>query len=175
MRTRQELPGKKGWQLILAAAAFVIAPSLCIAKPAFPYHYQAQQNIDRHQIGYLDVVVDGGGHGVVTTKFSNGQQIRGNTFASATGFYAHNGKPFLIVVETKGLDGSLGGHAREGTVSRPVQLSPEQLKAFDHARLIGMRALCNGIDFKCMSISKIQKWIGPVIKMVEVIYAGWSP
>jgi hypothetical protein len=163
------------WKVGLAVAGVAMLSSTCFAKPSFPYSYHAEQNIDESQVGYVDVVIDADGNGSVSTKFSNGQQIRGNTFSSATGFYAADGKLLLVVVETKGLDGSLGGRAREGTVSENVQLTPDQLKVFDHAGLIKMAALCDGIDLKCMSLKKVQKWLGPVIEAVKMIYAGWSP
>jgi hypothetical protein len=119
---------------MLAGSVVLALP--CFAGPSFPYSYHAEQNIDEHQVGYVDVVVNANGSGVVTTKFSNGQQIRGNTFSSAIGFYGAEDKPFLVVVETKGLDGSLGGPAREGTVSENIQLTQDQLRDFDHVTLI---------------------------------------
>src|SRR5262249_49220942 len=149
--------------------------SPCLARPSFPYHYHAEQNIDERQVGVVDVVVNANGSGIVTTKFSNGQQIRGNTFSSAIGFYGADGRPFLVVVETKGVDGSLGGPAREETVSQNVQLTPDQLTDFDHVALIKMAALCDGIDLHCMSLAKVQEWLGPVLTVLQTIYAGWSP
>jgi hypothetical protein len=153
---------------ILAGTALAIAAN-------FPYRYHAEQNIDQHQVGYLDVTVSADGSGVVHTKFSNGQQVRGNTFSSATGFYGSATEPFLVIVQTKGLDASLGGKPREGDEETPIKLTPEQIKEFDHVQLIGMRAMCDGIDLKCMDVEKVKKWLGPAIEVAKVIYGGWSP
>jgi hypothetical protein len=166
---------KRFWRVALALIGFAALSLPCFANPSFPYHYHTEQNIDSHQDGYVDVTINADGSGMVTTKFSNGQQVRGNTFSSATGLYGSDGKPFLVIVETTGLDGSLGGRAREGSISQNVQLTPEQVKDFDHAGLIKMAALCDGIDLHCMSLDKVQKWLGPAITVIKTIYAGWSP
>jgi hypothetical protein len=161
--------------LVVGAMNLLVASTL--AKPDLPYHFHAEQNIDQHQVGYLDVTMNADGSGVVHTKFSNGKRVAGNTFASATGFYGKDANPFMIVVQTKGLDGSLlhNGATQEGDVQQDVHLTPEQLGEFDHVQSLGMRALCDGIDFRCMSVEKIKVWLGPVIDVAKMVYTGWSP
>ncbi len=127
----------------LTAALVVAAPAG--AAPSLPYKFHTEQNIDNHQVGYVDVVVNADGSGAVTAKFSNGQQIRGNTFAAETALVDKDGHALLVVRQTKGLDGSWGGHAREGTVTNTFQLSPEKLQAFDRVVEGQMRALNDGI------------------------------
>jgi hypothetical protein len=161
--------------LTVVSTSMLLAPTF--AKPNFPYHYHTEQNIDEHQVGSVDVTVNADGSSVVHTKFSNGKKVAGNTFSSATGFFGKDTKPFLVVVQTKGLDGSLlhNGKTQEGTEEQQVHLTPEQLGEFDHVQLISIRAMCDGIDFKCMSAEKVKAWLGPAIEIAKVIYGGWSP
>jgi hypothetical protein len=132
--------------IALLALLGLIAAVPAEATPAFPYRYHTEQNIDNHQVGFVDVVVNGDGSGTVTARFSNGKQLAGNTFAAETVFAAADGVPLLSVRQTKGLDGSWGGHAREGSVINPIHLNPEQLRLFDHVEVQRMRALNDGIE-----------------------------
>jgi hypothetical protein len=68
----------------------------------------------------------------------------------------------------------IGGRI-EGSVSENVQLTPEPVKDFDHAGLIKMAALGDGIDLQSMSLDKVQRWLGPAITFIKTIYGGWSP
>jgi hypothetical protein len=163
--------------LVVGVAWFLV--TIAFAKPNFPYKYHTEQNIDEYQVGSVDVVVNSDGSGVVQTKFSNGKKVAGNTFASAIGFYGKDTRPFLVVVQTKGLDGTLlhNGQTQEGNVQQDLKLTADQLAEFDHVQSLGMRALCNGIDFKpeCISAEKIKVWLGPALEIAKIIYTGWSP
>jgi hypothetical protein len=128
-----------------AALALLAVTGAALATPPLPYRLHREQNIDNHQVGYLDVVVNPDGSGVVVAKFSNGKQYAGNTFAVESALMNANKMPLMVFRQTKGLDGSWGGHAREGEVTIPFKLTPEQLQAFDHVEVGPMRALNDGI------------------------------
>ncbi len=98
----------------------------------FPFRHHQEQNIDKHQVGYVDIVIDAEGRGTVTYKWSNGKQWSGNTFYSVVVFLDKKGDIVYSDRQTKGLDGSFGGRAREGSVATPFTLSKEQMAAFDH-------------------------------------------
>jgi hypothetical protein len=114
--------------------------------PRFPYMIHKEQNIDNHQIGYVDVLLNADGTGTVTARFSNGKQWAGNTFAAKTRFVTADGKKLLSIHQKKRLDGSWGGQAREGSVTRTIHLTPEQLRAFDHVEVGRMVAMYDGLN-----------------------------
>jgi hypothetical protein len=116
-----------------------------LATPPLPYTMHREQNIDNHQVGYLDARIDPDGTVVVVAKFSNGKQIAGNTFAVETALMTTNNTPLFVIRQTKGLDGSWGGHAREGQVVTTFKMTPDQLRQFDHVEVSQMRALNDGI------------------------------
>jgi hypothetical protein len=115
------------------------------ATAVFPYFYHAEQNIDNHQIGYVDVVLKADGTGWIKVTFSNGKQWAGNRFVARTVFMSADGRQLLCIRQTKTLEGSWTGHAREGSVTKAIHLTPEQLQAFDHAEVVEMATLYNGI------------------------------
>jgi hypothetical protein len=124
-------------EIIAFTAAFAISSTAAVmAEPSkaasFPFPYHNEQNIDQHQVGYVDVVIQPDGSGSVTTKWSNGKQWAGNNFYSVVYFIGNDKKPMTYVSQQKGIDGSWGGHAREASETNQFKLSQEQLAAFDH-------------------------------------------
>jgi hypothetical protein len=101
----------------------------------YPYKLHQEQNIDTHQVGWIDLTIDAQGQGSLTDSWSNGKQISGNTFYSIVVFVGKDGKPIYANKQTKGIDGSYGGHAREGHVTTSFTLTKEQMDAFDHVAL----------------------------------------
>jgi hypothetical protein len=138
------------WEKLVAGIAIFSAPPLCLAvgaqaAPLFPYHYHKEQNIDAHQIGYVDVVLNPDGTGWVTATFSNGKQWAGNKFAAETSLVSADGTKLDCIRQTKRLDGSWGGQARESSVTTEIRLTPEQLRRFDHVEVAQMIALYDGL------------------------------
>jgi hypothetical protein len=101
----------------------------------YPYRLHQEQNIDTHQVGWIDLTIDAQGHGSLTDSWSNGKQISGNTFYAIVVLVGKDGKVIYSDKQTKGLDGSFGGHAREGQVATNFTLTKEQLDEFDHVAL----------------------------------------
>lgn len=136
------------------------------AEVAFPYRAHIEQNIDHHQVGYVDVYLTQSGAGTVDVKFSNGKQWAGNTFAAETTFVGKDGRRLAVVRQTKGLDGSFGGRAREGNVHNDIQLSADEVAQFDHVET-RMRALGDGI-----TLEDVKRVLGTVNDAAKVIIGG---
>jgi hypothetical protein len=140
-------------QALRSAVASVCGISaFCLAAPAganpqLPSFFHQEQNIDNHQIGYVDVTLKADGMGWIRATFSNGQQWRWNRFGAETVFLSADGKQLLCIRQTKALEGSWTGHAREGSVTRAIHLTPEQLQAFDHVEVRKIIALDDGLRF----------------------------
>jgi len=98
----------------------------------YPFRFFQEQNIDTHQVGHVKVDIDADGNGVLEDFWSNGKQISGNTFYAIVVLVSKNGEVVWANKQTKGLDGSFGGHAREGTVTTKFQLTKEQMASVDH-------------------------------------------
>ena len=116
---------------------------------AQPIHWFAEQNIDHHQVGHVRIDIDANGNGRVEHFWSNGKQFSGNTFYSVVALYDAQNQLVWSDKQTKGLDGSGGGRAREGTVVAPIKLSPEELDRIDPKRVyLKMGARYGGIALK---------------------------
>lgn len=120
----------------LVSVAAIIG-SICLSTwpvlaAQLPFKWHAEQNIDTHQIGYLDVSIDQGQTVVMTANFSNGQKISGNNFYSLAKFVSADGKVIKSVLQEKGLDGSLFSRAREGSVTNSFNLTAQELATLDH-------------------------------------------
>jgi len=118
----------------LAGASLLAIASTCDAA-TYPYRLHREQNIDTHQVGWIDLTIDAQGHGSLTQSWSNGKQISGNTFYGVVALRGKDAKVLYSDKQTKGLDGSWGGHAREGHVTTTFTLTPDQMAAFDHVDL----------------------------------------
>jgi hypothetical protein len=101
----------------------------------YPYKLHQEQNIDTHQVGWIDLTIDAQGHASLTDSWSNGKQTSGNTFYAIVVLVGKDGKVVYSDKQTKGLDGSGFGHAREGHVATSFTFSKEQLDEFDHVAL----------------------------------------
>ena len=97
-----------------------------------PYNWHIEQNIDQHQIGYLKVSIDSSNRVTLVSKFSNGQKVSGNNFYSIVKFVSHGGKTLKVVILQKGLDASVFGHAREGTVTDTFLMNSRDVSDLDH-------------------------------------------
>lgn len=105
-----------------------------------PYQTHMEQNIDNHQVGWIDLTINKGGQGTLTATFSNGKQWAGNNFYSITSLRRKNDSIIYAVLQEKGLDGSGMGHAREGSVTNEFTLSKEQFDDLDHVAIqMGVR------------------------------------
>ncbi|TCM65754.1 hypothetical protein [Rhizobium sp. BK068] len=151
------------FRIILVAFGLTIATSAFAID--FPFRFHHEQEIDRHQIGYVDVVIAPDGAGSVTTKFSNGKQFAGNTFAAETALLDNNQQAILVFRLVKGLDGSWGGHAREGSATSTFKLTAEQMARFNHVEVGQMRALNDGITPETWN--KIWSAVGTVIQIIQ--------
>jgi len=132
-------------------AAIMIAVVGQAAAVTFPYEVHREQNIDKNQIGWIDLTVDAPGQGSLTHSWSNGKRISGNTFYSIVALVSKNGKAIYSDKQTKGLDGSGGGHAREGHVTTTFALKKEEMDELDHV-VLKMGAMNCGMEitsFKC--------------------------
>jgi hypothetical protein len=107
-----------------------------LGRPAFavdyPFKFFQEQNIDTHQVGHVKIDIDGEGKGVLEDFWSNGKQLSGNTFYAIVVLASKDGQVIWSNKQTKGLDGSFGGHAREGAVATNFQLTQEQMALIDH-------------------------------------------
>jgi hypothetical protein len=101
----------------------------------YPYKLHEEQNIDTHQVRWIDLTIDAQGHGVLIDSWSNGKQTSGNTFYAIVVLVGKDGRVIYSDKQTKGLDGSAGGHAREGHVTTNFILSKQQLEDFDRVAL----------------------------------------
>jgi len=125
---------------MLSRATLLGVISIGLAAPTaaavqYPYKLHQEQNIDTHQVGWIDLAIDPQGHGSLTYSWSNGKQTSGNTFYGIVALWDKNGQVLYSDKQTKGLDGSWGGHAREGHVTTGFTLNAEQLAGFDHVGL----------------------------------------
>src|SRR5262249_28559726 len=106
----------------------------------YPFQIHQEQNIDNHQVGWIDLAIDPSGNGSLTAGWSNGAQWRGNNFYAITALRGKDGAVIWATIQEKGLDGSGMGHAREGRETTNFALSKEQLDNFDHVELkMGVR------------------------------------
>jgi hypothetical protein len=133
--------------------ASLVAVSLVTLTGAvqYPYNFHQEQNIDDHQVGWIDVKIDAQGRGTLTHSWSNGKRTSGNTFYSVVIFANKDGKVVYADKQTKGLDGSWYGPAREGRVTTQLRLTKEQMDEFDHIEL-KMGAMYCGLElssFRC--------------------------
>jgi hypothetical protein len=101
----------------------------------YPFSFSREQNIDVHQVGHVRFTIDPRGHLTGEDFWSNGKKTSGNTFYAIVVLVDKDGKSIWSNQQTKGLDGSWTGHAREGRVSLDYQLSRDQMNAFDHAEV----------------------------------------
>jgi hypothetical protein len=101
----------------------------------YPYKLRMEQNIDSHQVGWLDLTIDAHGRSNLTDSWSNGKRTSGNTFYAIVVLVGKDGKVLYSDKETMGLDGSWGGRAREGHVTTNFTLTKEQMNEFDHVVL----------------------------------------
>ena len=117
----------------------------------FPYKAHQEQNIDTHQVGWIDLTIDAQGHATLTDSWSNGKQTSGNTFYAIVVLVGKDGKVIHSDKQTRGLDGSWGGHAREGHVTTTFSLDKAQTDNFDHI-VLKMGVMNCGMEltsFKC--------------------------
>jgi hypothetical protein len=133
-----------------------------------PYRSHVEQNIDNHQVGYVDTYIGTDGRGTVTVMFSNGKQWAGNTFAATTRFIANDGTVLLTVYQVKGLDGSYMGRAREGTVTNAIELSPDDVARF-RALDVKLVALNDGVDVGQVAENlrkHAERFVGSIVKFI---------
>lgn len=114
---------------LLSGLVLSVHPALSIE---YPFRFFQEQNIDTHQVGHVKVDIDGDGNGILEDFWSNGKQMSGNTFYAIVLLVSKNGDVVWANKQTKGLDGSFGGHAREGSVTTNFKLSKEQMASVDH-------------------------------------------
>lgn len=118
--------------IVCATLAIVTGQASAVT---YPFRSHQEQNIDTHQVGSIDLMIDAAGNGSLTHSWSNGQKISGNTFYSIVVLADKNGKVIYSGKQTKGIDGSYGGHAREGRVTTKFALKKEEMDRFDHVVL----------------------------------------
>jgi hypothetical protein len=116
------------WAAIVAGA--LATPAATAETTRYVRHIE--QEIDTHQVGWIDVDVRLDGKVTLHAGFSNGKQWAGNNFYAITTFRGKDGKVIKSVSQAKGLDGSMMGHAREGDVTNTFMLTPSELLNFDH-------------------------------------------
>jgi hypothetical protein len=117
----------------------------------YPHKLRQEQNIDTNQVGWIDLVIKADGRGSLAHSWSNGKSTSGNTFYSIVVLVGKDGKTIYSDRQTKGLDGSWGGSAREGHVTTNFSLTKAQMDNFDHVEL-KMGAMNCGVkltSFKC--------------------------
>jgi hypothetical protein len=112
--------------LALLFAAALLGGTGEASAVGLPYKFHDEQRIDRRQYGYTDVTVDRAGVATFTTKFSNGKQWDGDHFFARIVLRDAAGRPVAAVEQKKGLNGSFGGKAREGSVTNKLRLTPGQ-------------------------------------------------
>jgi hypothetical protein len=138
----------------IAVAALCAGITAALAG-TFPIKVHREQEIDRHQVGWIDVTIQDSGKVVVAGGFSNGKQLAGNNFYGITSFVRKDGSVIHNVLQEKGLDGSWGGHAREGRVTNEFTMTPEQLAEFDH---ITYRAGVRNCGMKVVEMHNLNDW-----------------
>jgi hypothetical protein len=78
----------------LAAGTLFCTPAL---SATYPYRHHQEQEIDRHQVGVVDVLIESVGKGRIDAFFSNGRQIAGNIlldhYAPRKGWQSDQGRP----------------------------------------------------------------------------------
>jgi hypothetical protein len=139
------------WKAI--PVAIMLAPMTASISGAvtYPYKLHQEQNIDTGQVGWIDFSIDARGHASLTDSWSNGKRTSGNTFYAIVVLVDKDGKAIHSDKQTKGLDGSWGGHARQGHVATGFTLNSEQMGNFDHVAL-KMGVMNCGMEmtsFKC--------------------------
>ena len=143
--------GSNLWKLMsIAIVLTAITASRCGAV-TYPYKLHQEQNIDTHQVGWIDLTIQAQGYANLTVNWSNGKRTSGNTFYAIVVLVGKDGKAIHSDKQTKGLDGSWGSHAREGHVTTSVFLNKEQMDNFDHVAL-RMGVMNCGMEltsFKC--------------------------
>jgi hypothetical protein len=135
---------------LLAISLVAVKASLSGAVP-YPFNVHQEQNIDVRQVGSVDLTIDAQGNGSLTHTWSNGKRASGNTFYSVVVFVSSDGRVLYSDKQTKGIDGSWAGRAREGHVTTKFTLTKEQMDQFDHIAL-RMGAMNCGMElssFKC--------------------------
>lgn len=143
--------------LPIGVIAFALASIPVSAGAAImtPHKFHVEQNIDKHQVGYIDGTIAESGKVSLTAKFSNGKQWAGNNFYSITRFVGKNGEVLHAVIQEKGLDGSFGGRAREGSVSNEFVLSSNQLENLDR---IDVRMGVRNCGLKLIEMHDLTDW-----------------
>lgn len=132
-------------------STFLAASTALAIEPGKPFHWGTEQNIDHHQVGRVVIDIDANGNGRVVHFWSNGKQWSGNTFYSVVALYDAQNQLVWADKQTKGLDGSGGGRAREGTVVTNFKLSPEDLVRIDPKRVhLKMGARNGGLRLKSL-------------------------
>jgi hypothetical protein len=137
-----------------ALLAAVAIPQTALAT-TYPYRTHIEQNIDHHQSGWIDVVIDETGKVSITAGFSNGKQFAGNNFYSIATLLAKDGSVLHSVLQEKGLDGSWGGHARESRVTNEFTLTPEKLANFDR---IALKMGTRNCGMKVIEMHNLTDW-----------------
>jgi hypothetical protein len=143
----------------LITVLFVTISATPIYAVSYPFSYQQEQNIDKHQVGRIYLSIDAQGAGTLTHEWSNGTRTSGNTFYSVVVLVGKNGKPIYSDKQTKGLDGSWGGRAKEGAVTTNFKLNQDQMMELDHVtfkmgamncgmELASFRCCNKGIEFE---------------------------
>ena len=122
------------WLGLLAIGSMVLTASPASAV-GYPFKFFREQNIDNHQVGHVALTIDPLGAGTLEDFWSNGKKVAGNTFYAIVVLISKDGKAVWSDKETKGLDGSFGGRAREGSVTKKFHLTKEQMDKVDHVEL----------------------------------------
>jgi hypothetical protein len=131
--------------LTVGVISFAICPTLHAAQ--YPFQFFQEQNIDNHQVGHVKIDIDDQGTGKLEGFWSNGQKINGNTFYAIVALADKDRNVIWSDKETKGLDGSWFGHAREGTVTKDFTLNKDQMNALDHV-VFKLGVLNCGLELK---------------------------
>lgn len=122
---------------LLVCFGFASASASEVAFKGLPFEVKELfDEIDKHQLTYTSIRIGAEGKGTVTTKFSNGKQLDGDHFVTYTQFLDDQGHVLAIVRLAKGLNGSGGGKAKEGTVSSGVSLPIDQWSRVKRVRVL---------------------------------------
>lgn len=98
----------------------------------FPYRQKGEQEIDKHQIGYGDIVLTSDGVMKIHNMFSNGKKVAGNNFYGITYIHDINNAVIGYFVQWRGVNAAGTGGSVEGHVEGKHQLTPDQLARFHH-------------------------------------------
>jgi hypothetical protein len=144
-------------RMLYSTAAVVVtaATPLTGLATTYPYRTHIEQNIDHHQVGWIDVAIEATGKVSITAVFSNGKQFAGNNFYSIATFLGKDGAVLHSVLQEKGLDGSWGGRAREGRVTSEFTLSPEKLADFNR---IALKMGTRNCGLKVVEMHNLNDW-----------------